>query len=170
MELVGVAFYAMLFGAAFGFHQALNWDFITILLAMGAMVPGAAIVTDRLLYPRTKMLWEQDKKFTFIFLLVVTIVAYMAYADGKSEFRKADHPISHFSSLWWIVYPYCCGGLVMLDRVFNAFKNRPQPDPNVPRPAREPEWLKVSEKELGANEKEAHETENVIKFDPKRFQ
>ncbi len=154
MPILGMS---LVFAAAFGFHQMFDWNIITIIFAMAMMVPGAALVLERLLRPATKARLETEKPFQVGFLVGVSMLAFLVFqSDGMA---KADTDIATYAALWWYMFPYACGVLVLFDRVFNVFADkRPLPSKSDENPA-SPHWPFDSEAD----------TTNVIEFDPERF-
>lgn len=171
MSVVGMGLLVLMFSAAFGFYQTYHWNMVTLIFAMAAMVPGACLVTDRLLYPATRQRFEENQKFPLIFLGVVSVLAYLAFINGKSDFRRSDNAVTHYAALWWLIFPYCCAGLLALDRLFNRFKGRPS-EWFERVPEEQVDWRRVYEEKFGPYKEEKEElsqAENIIPFDPKRF-
>ena len=120
------------------------------------MAPGAAIVTDRLLYPCTRARLEGDRSFQAGFLVLVSVLAFIVFSVGNRLYDRIETHIARFSAIWWHVFPYACGTLVIADRLFNAFGSKGRVKLFPETPPRSP----------AASEPER---DNLAPFDPKRF-
>lgn len=172
MDIGRIFMVFMGFAALFGFYQTYHWDIVTNVVVIGAMVAGATAMMDLMLYPKTRLRIEHQKTIGYVFLGAVSVVAYLAFADGRSDFRHAKHPIGHYAALWCSLYPYCCAALVALDRIFNVFGGRRSKKVDTRARKDDVDWRKVYEEKFGPyrdEEEEPSQTEAVIKFDPKRF-
>lgn len=160
MQLIGPAIIAaFLFAIVDGFHDALGWDAVQAIFAMILMVPCAALIVDRLLYPSTRARFENSPSFGVKFLIFVTGFAFILYTGGVPEFERIEHGITRFAALWWIAFPYSCGMILIADRIFNAYKGRHQQIAPAPRSASKA----ASPPAVG------EEDDNAFAFDPKRF-
>lgn len=150
---------AFFFAIGNAFHDALGWDAVQTIFAMILMVPGAAFLADRLLYPATRLRFENHPAFAVVFLIFVSIFAYLLYVSGTTEFERVDYDVTRYAALWWVAFPYSCGFLVIADRCFNVFKGRHGTvDLSARHDAEEPHVVA----------KRPHDVEN-IDFDPTRF-
>jgi hypothetical protein len=147
----------LFFAAAIGLYQAFDLNLVELVFLMGATVPGASYITDRLARPATRERMDQDQPFTWRFIGFVTVIAFLVFASKNPVFRHVEHDIPRYAAIWWCAFPYCCGIFLIADRVFDAFAVKKIAPKSAPPPVA-PRWPFDSERD-----------ENVIEFDPKRF-
>ena len=168
MQGIALGAFLLMLCAAFGFHQAMQWDLVTLIVVMVLMVPVADFVSDRLMYPKTRELFARDQRYPWGFLAVVSVMALTQFYNKASLLQRADNEITLYAACWWFTFPMCCIMLVMFDRFANVFGGKPV--------AGDEEADELFSSRAATEEKlrkraadEAAQADNVIQFDPDRF-
>ena len=103
------------------------------------------------------------------FHIAIVAITYPIYISGGTPFHRAENAVLQFAAIWLVCFPSCAFFLVFLDRVLDCFDGRPTDAENAEAAENSIDWLAVYEKKFGRFEEDGREADNVIEFDPKKF-